>query len=104
MDVAMPGGGGLDATRQIAAAQPGDGDRDAHRQRGRSTTCSRRSRPGARGYLLKNLEAAELRGMLEAVERGEAAITPAIAARIMAELRPPRGTGADARAARTRTA
>ena len=38
---------------------------------------------GARGYLLKNLEAAELRGMLEAVERGEAAITPATAARII---------------------
>ena len=42
-------------------------------------TSSRRSRPAHRGYLLKNLEAAELRAMLEAVGRGEAAITPAIA-------------------------
>jgi DNA-binding NarL/FixJ family response regulator len=41
---------------------------------------------GARGYLLKNLEAGELRTMLDAVARGEAAITPAIAARIIAEL------------------
>ena len=44
---------------------------------------------GARGYLLKNLDAAELRAMLHAVERGEAAITPAIAARILAELARP---------------
>ena len=46
---------------------------------------------GARGYLLKNLEAAELRGMLEAVARGEAAITPAIAARMLTELARPAG-------------
>ena len=32
---------------------------------------------GAQGYLLKNLEAPQLRAMLEAVGRGEAAITPA---------------------------
>jgi DNA-binding NarL/FixJ family response regulator len=41
---------------------------------------------GARGYLLKNLESAELRSMLDAVGRGEAAITPAIAGRILGEL------------------
>ena len=41
---------------------------------------------GARGYLLKNLDAAELRAMLDAVERGEPALTPAIAARIITEL------------------
>jgi DNA-binding NarL/FixJ family response regulator len=41
---------------------------------------------GARGYLLKNLESAELRAMLDAVDRGEAAITPAIAGRILGEL------------------
>lgn len=46
-------------------------------------------RAGARGYLLKNLDAAELRSMLDAVARGEAAITPAIAARILAELARP---------------
>ena len=51
---------------------------------------------GARGYLLKNLDAAELRAMLHAVERGEAAITPAIAARI-AELAPARRRSAGTR-------
>ena len=40
-------------------------------------------RAGARGYLLKDLEAAQLRGMIDAVARGEAAITPATAARII---------------------
>lgn len=38
---------------------------------------------GAQGYLLKNLESAEFRLMLEAVARGEAAITPATAARML---------------------
>ncbi len=87
MDVAMPGGG-MTATREIAAAAPSiaivmltasedvDDLFDA-------------IKAGARGYLLKNLEAAELRGMLDAVGRGEAAITPAIAARILAELARP---------------
>ena len=43
---------------------------------------------GARGYLLKDLEAPQLRAMLEAVGRGEAAISPATAARILAGGRP----------------
>ena len=85
MDVAMPGGGGLGATREIAAATPGvaivmlTASEDVDDLFAAIKT-------GARGYLLKNLEAAELRGMLEAVGRGEAAITPAIAARMLTEL------------------
>jgi DNA-binding NarL/FixJ family response regulator len=43
-------------------------------------------RAGARGYLLKDLEAAQFRTMIEAVARGEAAITPATAARIIRHL------------------
>ena len=88
MDVAMPGGGGIGATREIAAAIPdvaivmltASEDID---------DLFAAIKAGARGYLLKNLEAAELRGMLEAVARGEAAITPAIAARMLAELARP---------------
>ena len=41
---------------------------------------------GARGYLLKNLEAPQLRAMIDTVARGEAAITPATAARIIRHL------------------
>ena len=85
MDVAMPGGGGLAATRRLAAQAPeiaivmltASEDVD---------DLFAAIKAGARGYLLKNLESGELRGMLAAVERGEAAITPAIAARILAEL------------------
>jgi len=47
---------------------------------------------GARGYLLKNLEAGQLRSMIDAVGRGEAAISPATAARIIAEFGRPAAT------------
>jgi DNA-binding NarL/FixJ family response regulator len=84
MDVRMPGTSGLEATRRIAAARPEiaivmltmSEDEDDLFQA---------IRAGARGYLLKNLEAAELRAMLEGVARGEAAISPATAARIIAQ-------------------
>ena len=84
MDVRMPGTSGLEATRRIAATRPEiaivmltmSEDEDDLFQA---------IRAGARGYLLKNLEAAELRSMLDGVARGEAAISPATAARIIAQ-------------------
>ncbi len=88
MDVAMPGGGGLAATRRLAAEAPGiaivmlTASEDID-------DLFAAIKAGARGYLLKNLESGELRGMLNAIERGEAAITPAIAGRILAELARP---------------
>lgn len=97
MDVAMPNGGGIAATHELAASSPGvaivmltaSEDLD---------DLFAALKAGARGYLLKNLESGELRTMLDAVARGEAAITPAIAARIIAELargdRPPVPAGA----------
>ncbi len=88
MDVAMPSGGGLDATRRIAARAPGlaivmlTASEDVD-------DVFAAIKAGARGYLLKNLEAGDLRTMLDAVARGEAAITPDIAARILGELARP---------------
>jgi DNA-binding NarL/FixJ family response regulator len=88
MDVAMPGGGGIAATRSLAKSRPSmaivmlTASEDVD-------DLFAAIKAGARGYLLKNLEASELRGMLAAVERGEAAITPGIAARILAELARP---------------
>jgi DNA-binding NarL/FixJ family response regulator len=88
MDVRMPGIGGLEATRRIAAAHPevsivmltvSEDEDDLFEA----------IKAGARGYLLKNLEAAQLRSMVEAVGRGEAAISPATAARIIGELARP---------------
>jgi DNA-binding NarL/FixJ family response regulator len=81
MDVQMPGSG-LAATATIKARSPSiaivmltvSEDED---------DLFTAIRAGAQGYLLKNLESAQLRSMLGAVERGEAAITPATAARII---------------------
>ncbi len=84
MDVRMPGMSGVAATERIKQAQPD--------VRIVMLTVSEDEddlfgaiKAGAQGYLLKNLESAQLRRMLEAVARDEAAITPATAARILAE-------------------
>jgi DNA-binding NarL/FixJ family response regulator len=87
MDVAMPGGG-LAATRRLATEAPEIGIVMLTASEDVDDLFAA-IKAGARGYLLKNLESGELRGMLGAVERGEAAITPAIAARILAELARP---------------
>lgn len=88
MDVRMPGSSGLDATRRIALAHPDvaivmltvSEDED---------DLFEAIKAGARGYLLKNLEATQLRSMLAAVARGEAAISPATAFRIIREFAHP---------------
>lgn len=84
MDVAMPGDG-IEATRRIADEEPGVAIVMLTASEAVDDLFAA-IKAGARGYLLKNLESSELRAMLAAVERGEAAITPAIAARILAEL------------------
>jgi DNA-binding NarL/FixJ family response regulator len=85
MDVRMPGMSGVEATRAIAAVRPetpivmltvSEDEEDLFAA----------IRAGARGYLLKDLESAHLRSMIDAVARGEAAITPATAARIIRHL------------------
>jgi DNA-binding NarL/FixJ family response regulator len=88
MDVKMPRLTGLEATRRLAASRPetaivmltASEDED---------DLFAAVKSGARGYLLKNLEAGQLRAMIEAVGRGEAAISPATAARIIAEFARP---------------
>jgi DNA-binding NarL/FixJ family response regulator len=77
MDVRMPGMTGLEATRALLTVSEDEADLFAA------------IKAGARGYLFKSLESTQLRRMLEAVERGEAAITPATAGRIIAELARP---------------
>lgn len=88
MDVRMPGVSGLLATERIKASHPevhivmltvSEDEDDLFRA----------IKAGAQGYLLKNLESAQFRSLLDAVSRGEAAITPATAARILAELARP---------------
>jgi DNA-binding NarL/FixJ family response regulator len=92
MDIRMPGGSGLEATARIKTDRPETAiviltvseDED---------DLFAAIKAGANGYLLKNLEGPQFRSMIDAVGRGEAAIAPATAARIIEEFlrrdRPP---------------
>jgi DNA-binding NarL/FixJ family response regulator len=84
MDVRMPGSSGLEATATIHERWPALAIvmLTASEDEGDLFTAIKN---GAQGYLLKNLESGQLRTMLDAVERGEAAITPATAGRIIGE-------------------
>jgi len=92
MDVRMPNVSGIEAVARIKERHPevaivmltvSEDEADLFRA----------IKAGAQGYLLKNLEAPQLRSMLEGVARGEPAITPATAARIIEELlQPPDGS------------
>jgi DNA-binding NarL/FixJ family response regulator len=82
MDLGMPGGGGLVAIRRIAASFPNvrvlvitmfdDGD-----------SVFAALRAGARGYVLKDTDDAELTRALLSVGNGEAIFSPAIAERVL---------------------
>lgn len=85
MDLSMPKLNGLEATRLIQATSPeqviviltaSEADADLFEA----------IESGARGYLLKSLDPELLVGHLEAAARGEAAITPALAAKILQEM------------------
>ncbi len=82
MDVRMPGIGGIEATRRIKAATPGVAIVMLTASEDEDDLFSA-IRAGAQGYLAKNLESDGLRRMLDAVRRGEAAITPATAVRML---------------------
>jgi len=94
MDVRMPGLSGVETTKRIKTGQPDvaivmltvSEDED---------DLFNAIKAGAQGYLQKNLESAQFRLMLGAVERGEAAITPATAARILDEFQHPERVRAD---------
>lgn len=94
MDVAMPGGGGVEATRRITGERPETRvlmvtmfDDDA--------TVLLAMRAGARGYVLKDAETADLLRAVRSAARGDAIFSPAIAARMM-EFFAPRAARADA--------
>ncbi len=83
MDVRMPSGG-IAATREITRRLPGtaivvltvsEDEEDLFAA----------VKAGASGYLLKNVRGEELRALVEAVGRGEAALSPASARRILDE-------------------
>jgi DNA-binding NarL/FixJ family response regulator len=88
MDLHMPELDGLAATRLISAEQPEvkvviltASEEDAH--------LFEAIKSGAQGYLFKNLAAGELFQLLEGVARGEPALTPALARKLLGEFARP---------------
>lgn len=86
MDVTMPGTDGIEATRLIKQEQPEVRIvmLTVNDEQGKLFDAIRY---GAQGYLLKTIRARELVDMLHAAHQGEAAITPALAMRMMDEFR-----------------
>lgn len=88
VDINMPGKDGVAAIREITERLP--------KARCIVITMYRRDRylfeaikAGAYGYLLKDADAADLLRAIRAVQRGEALVDPAIAARLLEEFRHP---------------
>jgi DNA-binding NarL/FixJ family response regulator len=93
MDLSMPGMGGLEATRRLAAELPdvkvviltaSPEERDLFEA----------IKAGAKGYLLKDIQSDQFFDFLEGVLRGEPALTPSLARRLLEEFARP---GDDAR-------
>jgi len=91
MDLSMPELGGLAATRLISADEPevkvviltaSEDDADLFEA----------IKSGAQGYLFKNLKSDELLSMLEGVSRGEPALTPGLARKLLGEFARPTPT------------
>ena len=89
MDLSMPEMGGLEATRHLSTELPevkvviltaSNEDEDLFRA----------IKAGAEGYLLKDLQADRFFALLEGVGRGEPALTPLLARKLLAELKNPR--------------
>ena len=85
MDLSMPEMTGLEATRLVKAERPEQVVVILTASEAESDLFEA-VKSGAQGYLLKNLDPEQLIGQLEAAARGEAALTPALAAKILNEL------------------
>jgi len=95
MDITMPGTDGITATRLIKQAQP-EIRIVMLTVRDEDEKLFEAIKNGADGYLLKTIRAQELVDMLRAAQRGEPAISPVLAQRLLAEFRHSKPMTADA--------
>jgi len=86
MDVGMPGCDGLEATRRIKQDQPAV-TIVMLTVRDEEEKLFEAIKSGAQGYLLKSIRSREMLALLRGAVRGQAAITPALAGRMLEEFR-----------------
>src|SRR5215218_10159412 len=91
MDLAMPGMGGLEAVRRIAAAAPQVPVLVLTMHEDDDTVLAA-MRAGARGYLLKGAEQDAIESGLRAVVSGQTVIAPGVAARMLRGVAAPAST------------
>jgi DNA-binding NarL/FixJ family response regulator len=88
MDLSMPEMDGLAATKLISAEQP-DVKVVILTASDEDSKLFEAIKAGAQGYLLKNLESEEFFSLLAGVNRGEPALTPALARKLLQEFARP---------------
>jgi DNA-binding NarL/FixJ family response regulator len=86
MDIDLPGGGGIAATRQITAEFP-DAIVVMLTVIDDSDTLVEAVKAGAQGYIVKNVRSSDLLEQLRGLTRGEAAISRRMASRLLEEFR-----------------
>jgi DNA-binding NarL/FixJ family response regulator len=86
MDVQMPGMDGLEATRQIKQVLPNTLIVMLS-VRGDDEKLFEALKNGAQGYLLKDIRSQDMLSMLRGAMQGEAALSPSLAGRVLAEFR-----------------
>ena len=89
MDLMMPEMDGLEATRRLAAELP-DVKVIVLTASDEESNLFEAIKSGAKGYLLKDLEAERFFSLLEGVAKGEPALTPALARKLLDEFARPR--------------
>lgn len=89
MDLAMPGIGGLEATRRIVAEME-DVKVVVLTASAEDSHLFEAIKAGAKGYLLKDLEADRFFELLSGVAKGEPALTPSLAKKVLEEFARPK--------------
>ncbi|HEX6198932.1 MAG TPA: response regulator transcription factor [Thermoanaerobaculia bacterium] len=89
MDLMMPEMDGLEATKRLAAELP-DVKVIVLTASDEESNLFEAIKAGAKGYLLKDLEADKFFSLLEGVAKGEPALTPALARKLLDEFARPR--------------